>query len=67
MLKNFMADIVVELSKDVEKIVKIIPFCDKDKKIADVLEKVLNKEMKYNNEIMQQFTDLLDRATREYI
>ena len=62
-----MADIVVELSKDVEKIVKIIPFCDKDKKIADVLEKVLNKEMKYNNEIMQQFTDLLDRATREYI
>jgi len=50
MQRNFTADIEINLSKRNQKIVKIIPYYDRDKGIAKTIETILCREMAYITE-----------------
>ena len=51
MQRNFNAEIYINTSKDVNNIVKIIPFFDSDKQIAFTLQKVINHSIQCDNDL----------------
>jgi hypothetical protein len=62
-----MAEININAKKNSQNPVSIIPFSDSDKNVARFIEKILNREMRYENEIEDRYNDFNFRLMNEII
>lgn len=62
-----MADISIKFSKNERNPVSIIPFSDSDKDISLFLQKILNKELEFDNDLKYKYIELNENLMREIL
>jgi len=63
MQKEFTADININTNKSSTKIVRIIPFSDRDKIVAKTLEEILNHHLTHDELVECERDDSFKRMT----